>query len=108
MVHCGNGGAAAPPAAGRRRRRPDGRPGRVDCALRLGPPPPPVNSPANPPLAGARRQAALVFIFVTVLIDVLAFGVIIPVLPHLVESFVGGDTSTAAYWVGIFGTEAAD
>lgn len=41
------------------------------------------------------------------LIDVLAFGVIIPVLPHLVESFVGGDTSTAAYWVGIFGTAFA-
>jgi DHA1 family tetracycline resistance protein-like MFS transporter len=66
-----------------------------------------VNSPAPTPLAGARRQAALVFIFVTVLIDVLAFGVIIPVLPHLVESFVGGDTSTAAYWVGIFGTAFA-
>ncbi len=66
-----------------------------------------MNSPANPPLAGARRQAALVFIFVTVLIDVLAFGVIIPVLPHLVESFVGGDTSTAAYWVGLFGTAFA-
>lgn len=66
-----------------------------------------MNSPANSPLAGARRQAALVFIFVTVLIDVLAFGVIIPVLPHLVESFVGGDTSTAAYWVGLFGTAFA-
>ena len=61
----------------------------------------------NKPLAGARRQAALVFIFITVLIDVLAFGVIIPVLPHLVEEFVGGNTSTAAYWVGIFGTAFA-
>jgi hypothetical protein len=39
-----------------------------------------------------------------VLIDVLAFGLIIPVLPHLVESFVGGDTEQAAYWIGIFGT----
>ena len=25
-------------------------------------------------------------------------------LPHLVEQFVGGDTRTAAWWVGIFGT----
>ena len=58
----------------------------------------------NTPLSGARRQAALVFIFVTVLIDVIAFGVIIPVLPHLIESFVGGDTSTASYWVGAFST----
>ncbi|MFZ5635341.1 MAG: TCR/Tet family MFS transporter [Pseudomonadota bacterium] len=56
----------------------------------------------NTPLSGARRQAALVFIFVTVLIDVLAFGVIIPVLPHLVQSFVGGSESEAAYWVGLF------
>jgi DHA1 family tetracycline resistance protein-like MFS transporter len=51
---------------------------------------------------GARR-AALVFIFITVLIDVLAFGVIIPVLPHLVEEFTGGDIASAARWVGVFG-----
>lgn len=54
--------------------------------------------------APAARRAALAFIFVTVLIDVLAFGLIIPVLPHLVEDFVGGDTAHAAYWVGVFGT----
>jgi DHA1 family tetracycline resistance protein-like MFS transporter len=53
--------------------------------------------------AGPRR-AALAFIFITVLIDVLSFGLIIPVLPHLIEGFVGGDTASAAYWVGIFGT----
>ena len=40
--------------------------------------------------------------FITVLIDVLAFGVIIPVLPHLVQQFVGGNLSTAAYWTGLF------
>ncbi|HOV96116.1 MAG TPA: TCR/Tet family MFS transporter [Thermomonas sp.] len=50
----------------------------------------------------AARQAALAFIFITVLIDVLAFGVIIPVLPHLVQQFVGGNLSTAAYWTGLF------
>lgn len=49
------------------------------------------------------RRAALAFIFVTVLIDVLSFGVIIPVLPHLIQDFVGGDTAHAAYWVGAFG-----
>ena len=53
------------------------------------------------PASGARK-AALAFIFVTVLIDVVAFGVIIPVLPHLVQQFSGGNVSTAAYWVGIF------
>ena len=56
-----------------------------------------------PSPTGARRRAALAFIFITVLIDVLAFGLIIPVLPHLIESFVGGDTEHAAYWVGLFG-----
>jgi DHA1 family tetracycline resistance protein-like MFS transporter len=50
------------------------------------------------------RRAALVFIFVTVAIDILAFGLIIPVLPHLIEDFLGGDIARAATWVGIFGT----
>ena len=49
------------------------------------------------------RKAALAFIFITVLIDVLSFGVIIPVLPHLVEEFTGGDIASAARWVGVFG-----
>ncbi|MBL8273686.1 MAG: tetracycline resistance MFS efflux pump, partial [Xanthomonadales bacterium] len=50
------------------------------------------------------RKAALAFIFITVAIDILSFGVIIPVLPHLIERMVGGDISSAARWVGIFGT----
>ncbi|MGO1069796.1 TCR/Tet family MFS transporter [Lysobacter sp. CA199] len=57
---------------------------------------------ASAPAPGARR-AALVFIFITVLIDVLSFGLIIPVLPHLIERFVDGSTERAAYWVGLFG-----
>src|SRR5512138_2477012 len=48
-------------------------------------------------------RAALAFIFVTVLLDVLALGVIIPVLPRLVEGFVGGDTGRAARIYGLFG-----
>lgn len=58
---------------------------------------------ATSPTATGPRRAALAFIFVTVLIDVLAFGVIIPVLPHLVQELSGGDISQAAYWVGTFG-----
>ena len=34
----------------------------------------------------------------------LALGVVIPVLPKLIESFVGGDTASAALWFGLFGT----
>ncbi len=59
----------------------------------------PLGSTGN---AASGRSAALAFIFVTILIDVLAFGLIIPVLPHLVQEFVGGDESSAAYWVGFF------
>ncbi len=54
--------------------------------------------------SGGPRRAALAFIFVTVLIDILSFGLIIPVLPHLVKEFVGGAIDNAAWWVGVFGT----
>ena len=50
------------------------------------------------------RNAALAFIFVTVLIDMLAFIVIIPVLPMLVRRSMGGDAARAAGMYGLFGT----
>src|ERR1043165_2224870 len=50
------------------------------------------------------RRAAFAFVFVTVLLDMFAIGIIIPVLPKLVESFMGGDTARAAIVYGIFGT----
>ena len=59
-----------------------------------------VNAEAPAP---AVHRAALVFIFITVLIDILSFGVIIPVLPGLVRQFTGGDFAQAAWWVGTFG-----
>jgi DHA1 family tetracycline resistance protein-like MFS transporter len=59
-----------------------------------------VNAAAPP---SGKRTAALIFIFITVLIDVLSFGVIIPVLPGLVRQFTGGDFVQAAWWIGIFG-----
>ncbi|HET9693386.1 MAG TPA: TCR/Tet family MFS transporter [Steroidobacteraceae bacterium] len=52
----------------------------------------------------APRRAALAFIFVTVVLDMLALGMIIPVLPHLIEDLLGGDTVRAAGMVGIFGS----
>jgi len=50
------------------------------------------------------RRAALAFIFVTVLIDILSFGIIIPVLPHLIVELVGGSIAKAAVWSSAFGT----
>jgi MFS transporter, DHA1 family, tetracycline resistance protein len=55
-------------------------------------------------MTGSPRRAATAFIFVTVVIDVLAMGIIIPVLPKLVESFEGGNTALAAEMYGVFGT----
>jgi len=52
----------------------------------------------------ARRQAAFVFIFITILLDMLSLGVIIPVLPKLVVDFMGGDTATGAKVFGLFAT----
>ena len=37
------------------------------------------------------RRAAVAFILITVLLDMLALGMIIPVLPKLIEAFRGGD-----------------
>lgn len=62
---------------------------------------------ANAIPVGGRRPAAVAFILVTVLLDVLAFGLVIPVLPHLIEQFTAGSTAQAAVWVGIFGTAFA-
>ena len=45
----------------------------------------------------------MVFIFITLVLDMLALGMIVPVLPKLVEDFVHGDTARAAYIVGVFG-----
>jgi len=53
---------------------------------------------------GGRRRAALAFIFVTIVLDMFALGMIIPVLPHLIEDFLGGDTAGAAKVYGVFGT----
>jgi MFS transporter, DHA1 family, tetracycline resistance protein len=49
------------------------------------------------------RQAAVIFVFITVMLDMLAFGIIIPVFPHLVQHMTGGDISTAVRWTGIMG-----
>ena len=53
----------------------------------------------------APRGAAVFFIFVTILLDMFALGVIMPVLPKLVESFVDNDTANAARIFGLFGTD---
>jgi MFS transporter, DHA1 family, tetracycline resistance protein len=50
------------------------------------------------------RSPAFIFIFITVALDMLALGIIIPVLPKLIEQFMGGNTARAATIVGLFST----
>src|SRR5262249_38979753 len=65
--------------------------------------------PAGPPPAESpgRSRAAVAFIFVTVMLDVLAIGLVIPVLPRLVQAFMGGDPARGARMFGVFGTTCA-
>lgn len=47
------------------------------------------------------RKPALAFIFVTVALDILGIGLIIPILPRLVIQFRGGDVGAASSIVGL-------
>jgi len=57
-------------------------------------------APSTAPL----RRAAVVFVLVTIVLDSLALGIIIPVFPKLVVTFEGGDTARGAEIFGVFGT----
>ena len=52
----------------------------------------------------APRRAALAFVLVTVVLDMFAMAMIIPVLPHLILEFEGGETVSSAGIMGLFGT----
>ena len=58
---------------------------------------------AKAPTAPKPGRAAFAFIFVTVLLDMIALGIVVPVLPKLIKSFLNGDTADAAHIVGYFG-----
>lgn len=58
-------------------------------------------TPTSAPPTGPRK-AAVAFIFATALMDILALGLMIPVLPNLVKQFAGGDTATAAQYTLLF------
>jgi MFS transporter, DHA1 family, tetracycline resistance protein len=52
-------------------------------------------------------QAAFGFILLSIFLDVLALGVVIPVLAPLVQSFSGGDAAAAAGVLALFGSTYA-
>src|ERR1700680_187994 len=57
----------------------------------------------SPARASRFGQAAFIFIFITILLDFLALGIIAPVLPNLIIQFKGGNIANAASITGYFG-----
>ncbi len=53
---------------------------------------------ANRPI----RHGAFIFVFITVVLDMVALGVTVPVLPKLITEFKGGDIPAAAAIAGVF------
>jgi len=51
--------------------------------------------------AKSKKEAALGFIFITLLIDVTGLGIIIPVLPKLIETLIHGNLSEASRYAGL-------
>ncbi len=47
------------------------------------------------------RQAAMIFILITLFIDILGVGIIVPILPELIKQFVGGSVATAGRYYGV-------
>jgi len=47
-------------------------------------------------MASNKKQAAIGFIFITMLIDITGWGIIIPVIPKLIKELIHGDISEAA------------
>ena len=55
-------------------------------------------TPTSPP-----RTAALIFVWITVLLDMMALGLVLPVLAPLVVQFMGGDDAKGAEMYALFG-----
>jgi DHA1 family tetracycline resistance protein-like MFS transporter len=55
-----------------------------------------MNQPAK-----SKKQAALGFIFITLLIDVTGLGIIIPVLPKLIQTLIHSNLSEASRYAGL-------
>lgn len=54
-------------------------------------------------MASSKRTPAIGFIFITMLIDITGWGIIIPVIPKLIETLIHGDVSEASKiggWLG--------
>ncbi|WP_372721733.1 TCR/Tet family MFS transporter [Novipirellula sp.] len=55
------------------------------------------------PLPHQKRKAAIAFILLTLFIDILGIGIVIPVLPELIQELIGAEESGASFYVGVIG-----
>jgi DHA1 family tetracycline resistance protein-like MFS transporter len=58
---------------------------------------------AATPAASTQSRAGVIFVFITLMLDVLAMGIIIPVFPKLIEGFVDGTQADAVRMGAIAG-----
>src|ERR1700753_2217329 len=61
------------------------------------------SSPGLQTAPAPARSPAFGFIYATSVMNAISFGLMIPVLPNLIKSFLGGDTASAANWQAVFG-----
>lgn len=47
------------------------------------------------------RKPALIFIFITLLLDIIGFGIIVPILPHYISELTGANNSNASLYGGM-------
>jgi MFS transporter, DHA1 family, tetracycline resistance protein len=59
-----------------------------------------LTDPAAPHGRPTERKAAMLFIAITVLLDMIAIGLIIPVLPHIVGRFTASNEAQT-FWFGV-------
>ena len=59
-----------------------------------------VSAAAAPPTGRASRKAAMPFIMVAVLIDMISIGLMVPVLPHIVGQFTASNDEQIARELG--------
>ncbi len=69
------------------------------------PNPNPYSAPKEPQdaLLPKERKAAIAFILLTLFIDILGIGIVIPVLPELIQELIQGDQTQASFYVGVIG-----
>tara|TARA_B100001123_G_scaffold450161_1_gene618902 strand:- start:6587 stop:6757 length:171 start_codon:yes stop_codon:yes gene_type:complete len=49
----------------------------------------------------------MTFLFITLFIDILGIGMIVPILPQLIKILLGGDVTQAGYYYGVIITAYA-